>query len=323
MIVDLAVYTNGVRQPGDLTIERCPGLIKSPDSFVWLGLFEPTIEEVNLVGRYFDLHELLVEDAVQAHQRPKVELYNDSLFVVLRTARYVDETESVEFGEIQLFLGEGFILSIRHNEASKLRETRRALEADPALMSRGPSAVLYGIVDQVVDDYLPVIDGIDNDLGEVEADVFTEERTNPAERIFKLKREVLDFMRNTEPLEDALEELRDGRHDQINPELYEYFRNVEDHYLRFQSRMTGISALLSDALDANLAVVSVRQNDDMRTISAWVAIGVIPTMVAGIYGMNFKNMPELEHPWGYPGVLGSIAVVCLFVWWRFKKSGWL
>ena len=323
MIVDIAVYTNGVRQPGPLGIEDCPGPTREPDSFVWLGLYEPTFAELDSVRESFGLHELIIEDAVQAHQRPKIEEYGSSLFVVLRTARYVDEIEAVEFGEIQLFLGQGFIISVRHSEASKLGHTRRALESEPELLAKGPSAVLYGIVDQVVDDYAPVIDGIDNDLREVEADVFSPGRRNSAERIFKLKREVLDFGRNTDPLTDSLNELHDGTHSQINPELNEYFRDIEDHLLRCQGRIDSISMLLSDALDANLAEVSVRQNDDMRKISAWAAIAVVPTMIAGIYGMNFKNMPELEQPWAYPFVLVLMAGVCTFMWSRFKKAGWL
>jgi magnesium transporter len=323
MIVDLAVYTNGVRRPQELALANASEACQQPDSFVWLGLFEPSFDEFDEVREQFGLHGLAVEDAVRAHQRPKVETYGDSLFVVLRTARYIDESETVEFGEIQVFVGECFVVSVRHSEASKLKVVRHAIEQQPDLLSSGPSAVLYAIVDRVVDDYLPVIDGIEHDLREVEAQVFTPERTNPAERIFKLKREVLDFQRNSEPLLEALEILRDGSMALVEPEMNDYFRDVEDHLLRFVARINSLAALLSDALSANLAHVSVRQNDDMRTISAWVAIAVIPTVFAGIYGMNFEHMPELGHTWGYPAVLAVMFTVCSFAWWRFKRAGWL
>lgn len=323
MIVDLAVYTDGKRRPGAIALEDAFEASREPDSFVWLGLFEPTFEEFDAVRDEFGLHELAVEDAVRAHQRPKVEVYGESLFVVLRTARYIDEIETVEFGEIQVFIGDGFIISVRHSEASKLKEVRNAIENDPELLAKGPSAVLYAIVDRVVDDYLPVIAGIDNDLVEVEAEVFTHERTNPAERIFKLKREVLDFSRNAEPLVEALQGLCGGSIGLIEPDLFEYFRDVEDHVLRTVARIDTLGALLSDALAANLAHVSVRQNDDMRTISAWVAIAAIPTMIGGIYGMNFSHMPELDEVWAYPVVLSVMVVLCLLAYWRFKRAGWL
>jgi magnesium transporter len=183
--------------------------------------------------------------------------------------------------------------------------------------------VLYAIVDRVVDDYVPVIDGIENDLGEVEAEVFTHLRTNPAERIFKLKREVLEFARNSDPLTEAVDALSGGSHPQINPELQEYFRDVADHLIRSNARVDAIGALLSDALNANLAHVSVRQNEDMRTISAWVAIAAIPTVIGAIFGMNFEHMPELEQTWAYPTVLAIIVLLCGFVFWRFRRAGWI
>lgn len=323
MIVDLAVYTNGVRRPGDLDLDVALEAGREPDSFVWLGLYEPTVEEFDAARVEFDLDELAIEDAVHAHQRPKLEVYDDSLFVVLKTARYVDSSEVVEFAELQLFIGDGFVITVRHGQASALAEVRRALECRPELLACGPSAVLHAVIDRVVDDYGPVIVGIDNDLREVEAEVFTDERTNPAERIFKLKREVLDFHRNTEPLLEALAALRSGQVPFISDELANHFRDAEDHLLRVVTRIDAAGALLSDALSANLAHISVRQNDDMRKISAWVAIAAIPTMVGGVYGMNFESMPELKSPIGYPMALSIMVIGCLVAYRWFRRSGWL
>jgi magnesium transporter len=290
---------------------------------VWLGLHEPTRVEFEAAIKEFDLHELAVDDAIAAHQRPKVEVYDDSLFVVLKTARYDDASETVEFAELQLFVGDGFVVTVRHGQASALREVRTALECDTEVLTLGPSAVLHAVVDHVVDGYQPVIDGIDNDLFEVEREVFSDLRRNSAERIFKLKREVLEFHRNTQPLVEGLEQLRSGHLPQIADGLSDYFRDVEDHLLRVVSRIEGLGALLSDALDANTAAISVRQNEDMRTISAWVAIAAIPTMIGGVYGMNFENMPELRTEYAYFIVLGAMVILCSLAYWRFRRSGWL
>jgi magnesium transporter len=323
MIVDLAVYTDGQRRPGEVDFDQAFEAGREPDSFVWIGLFEPTEDEFAAVREEFNLHELAVEDAIKAHQRPKMEVYDDSLFIVLKTARYNDAEESVEFAEIQLFIGEGFVVTVRHGEASALAQVRKSVQARPELLKLGPTAVLYAVIDRVVDDYGPVITGIDNDLREVEAEVFTHERTNPGERIFQLKREVLDFHRNTEPLIEALDRLEACSVMHTHTELSPYFRDAKDHLLRTVGRIDAYGALLSDALNANLAQVSVRQNDDMRTISAWVAIAAIPTMFGGIYGMNFEFMPELHSTWGYPIVLALMVVLCIVAYWRFKKAGWL
>jgi len=323
MIVDLAVYQDGRRRPGTLQFEAAFEAGREPGAFVWLGLYEPTLDEFDAVRAEFELHELAVEDAVNAHQRPKVETYGSSLFVVLKTARYDEPGERVEFAEIQLFIGDGYVVSARHGEASALADVRHRLEARPDLLRHGPSAVLHAVIDHVIDGYQPAIDGIDNDLREVAVEVFSSERHNPAERIFALKREVLEFQRNTEPLAEALNMIRNEEPDLISPELQNYFRDAEDHLLRVLARLDSHSALLSDALGANLANITVRQNDDMRTISAWVAIAAIPTMIGGIYGMNFEHMPELEQPWAYPVVLVIIAVLCAVVHRRFKRAGWL
>jgi magnesium transporter len=246
------------------------------------------------------------------------------LFVVLKTARYDDASEAVEFAELHLFVGPSFVVTVRRGQASALSETRRRLEANRELLSHGPASVLHAVIDKVVDDYTPVIAGLDNDISEIEADVFRADRFDPSHRIYLLKREVLDFHRNTKPFLEALGNLANGRVPHCNnPDLQDYFRDVHDHLLLVVSEIEGFSALLSDMLQANLAQITVRQNDDMRKMSAWLAIGAFPTVVGAIYGMNFEHMPELTWTIGYPLVLGFTALVILLLYRQFKRSGWL
>ena len=326
MIVDCAVYTDGKRRDGELAVVDALEAASEPDSFVWIGLHEPTPGEFDAVREELGLHDLAVEDAIAAHQRPKLEVYDSDLFVVLKTARYDDRAESVEFAELQLFVGERYVVTVRHGAASALAEVRKTIEKDLARIRCGPMAVLHAVIDRVVDDYAPVIDGIDNDMAEIEDAVFAPDRPrgfDPSQRIFKLKREVLDFYRNTEPLLEPLGRLATGQIPGAHPELGSYFRDVEDHLMRVVSAVTHTRDLLSDALDANLAQVTVRQNDDMRTISAWLAIGGFPTVVGAVYGMNFQHMPELETRYGYFVTLAVMATICWLLYRRFRKAGWL
>jgi len=327
VIVDCAVYTEGKRRDGKLPLQEALEASKEPDSFVWIVLHEPSHEEFEAVREEFGLHHLAVEDAITAHQRPKLEVYDDDLFVVLKTARYDEASESVEFAELHLFIGASYVVTVRHGQASALAEVRRTIEHDLGRIRCGPMAVLHAVMDHVVDDYVPVMDGIDNDMAEIEDAVFAVARPrgadDPSQRIFKLKREVLDFYRNTEPLLEPLGRLATGQLPGAHPELGGYFRDVEDHLKREVSAIARVRDLLSDALDANLAQVTVRQNDDMRRISAWVAIGGFPTVIGAIYGMNFHNMPELDTRFGYYTVLVVMAVICFLLWRRFKKIGWL
>lgn len=326
VIVDCAVYTSGRRRTGDLPIELALEAATEPDSFVWIGLHEPSPEEFEAVREELGLHELAVEDAIGAHQRPKLEVYDEDLFVVLKTARYIDRDETVEFGEIQVFVGSNYIVSVRHGQGSALSEVRTEVEADLDRISCGPMAVLHAIVDRVVDDYQPVIDGLDNDMAEIESAVFDPARPrgfDPSQRIFKLKREVLDFHRNAEPFLEPLNRLVSGLLPGAHLELTTYFRDVEDHLKRVVGSIALLRALLSDALDANLALVTVRQNDDMRAISAWLAVGGFPTVVGAVYGMNFEHMPELQWRYGYLIVLVAMLAVCLSLYRRFKRVGWL
>ena len=322
MIVDCAVYENGRRREGELALEDAYESALRDDAFVWIGLVEPGVEEFDSVRREFDLHELAVEDAIKAHQRPKLELYGDTLFVVLKTAHYVPENEIVEFGQLLLFVGDNFVVTVRHGKMA-LHDVRLWTEERPDLLRCGPSAALYAIVDRVVDDYQPVLDGLDQAIGAVEQDVFSHSRINPAERIYKLKRQVLELHAAVVPLLDPLDRLARGRHELIHEETRAYFRDVHDHLLRIVGQVEGFRDLLTSVLTANLTQASVRQNEDVRKISAWAAVIAVPTMIAGLYGMNFEYMPELGWRYGYFLVLGVIAVACVGLYGYFRRVGWL
>jgi magnesium transporter len=323
VIVNCAAYRNGHRRDGDLSLDEAGAAAQAGgDGFVWLGVLEPTAEEFESIAREFDLHELAVEDSVKAHQRPKVELYGETLFVVVKTCRYVDSEEVIEIGEVMLFVNPGFIIAVRHGEG-ELTAVRSRIERRPDLLRHGPGMVLYAIVDHVVDGYEAAAQGVDVDIQEVEREVFSDDGGNPAERIYKLEREVLDFHAAVVPLAGAVDEITRGHFEVVPDELGDYFRDVHDHLRRVGSRIAGFRELLGSALHANLTQVSVRQNEDMRKISAWVAILAVPTMIAGIYGMNFEHMPELDSRYGYPAVLALIAVVCALLYRRFRQAGWL
>ena len=323
MIVDCAIYENGVRRNGQVELEHAYDGRHEPGRFVWIGLYEPTADEFDTLQREFHLHPLAVEDAIDAHQRPKLEVYGEVVFMVLKTARYVDPTEVIELGEVLVFLGEDFVITVRHGEASSLAGVRESLDADPNRLKHGPSSALHAILDRIVDDYQPAIDGLETDIDEVEEQLFSGERVNPAERIYKLQREVLGFRKATAPLIDPVDKLARGHYLLIHPEIRDYFRDVNDHLIRARDQLDGMRDLLSTSLQANLAQVGVRQNDDVRKISAWVAIAAVPTAIAGIYGMNFRHMPELRWELGYPAVIALITLICAVLYVRFRRSGWL
>lgn len=326
MIVDCALYTQGKRHASPLhlddALESCRS---SDDTFVWIGLHEPTHEEFDAVTSEFELHPLAVEDAIKAHQRSKLERYDDCLFLVFKTARYDDEAEAIEFSEIQMFAGDRFVITVRHGQASALAPVRHQLEADPDRLALGPIAVVHGILDRVVDDYRPVLDGLDHDILEIESQVFSPDRTNPAERIYKLRRQVLDMYRNVEPLIEPLAQLQTGRHPfgAAEVELGPYFRDIHDHLRREVARIDIQRDLLSEVLNVNLTHVSVQQNEDMRRISGWVAIAAVPTMLAGLWGMNFTHMPELDEWWGYPLALLVMAGSAFFLFRWLRSRRWI
>ena len=324
MIVDCAHYAGGQRQhDGPIEIrdaaERCGN---GAGSFAWVGLKEPSADELETVGDAFGLHELALEDAMHAHQRPKLEDYGDSLFIVLRTARYDDDKEEVEFGEIHLFVGSDYVVAVRHGEASELGPARKRLEEHDDLLDSGPGAVVWAIVDKVVDDYLPVVAGIDNDIEEVEQEIFGE-RADSTQRIYFLKREVIEFHRAVRPLLAPLESLQYGGQPGITDELKRYFRDVFDHARRVDEQVAGQRELLTSILEANLALLGVQQNEVVRAISAWAAIIAVPTFLASIWGMNFEHMPELSETWAYPGALGLMLIAIFSLYRFFKRIDWL
>jgi len=324
MIVDCAHYKDGKRQHDHpLEPEEAARLAKEGGAFVWLGLYEPDAKEMTAVADAFDLPELAVEDARHAHQRPKLEDYEDNrFFVVLRPARYDDDREEVDFGEIHLFIGNGYVIAVRQGEASELAPARQRLEERPDLLEMGPAAAVWAILDKVVDDYRPVVEGIETDIEEVEDDIFAR-RGDSTQRIYFLKREVIEFHRAVAPLLGPLEQLERGAFPQINPRLQSFFRDVADHARRADETVMSQRELLTSVLEANLALLSVRQNEVVRAISAWAAIIAVPTFLASVYGMNFEYMPELDARAGYP-IAVAVMAACVIVLHRFfKRIEWL
>jgi magnesium transporter len=324
-------YQDGARVPGgrDLveTVER---VRKKDDGFVWLGLHEPTDQGFAGIADLFDLHPLAVEDAVEAHQRPKLEAYGETLFAVFKTVCYVEHkeltatSEVVNTGEIMVFVGADFVITVRHGRHGSLGPLREELEADPRQLSKGPATVLHAIADHVVDDYVNVTDSVQADIDQVEADVFAENGARAdAGRIYQLKRELLELKRAVVPLARPVQELATRPIRVIDPEIQAYFRDVSDHLLRATEQIAAFDELLNSILQAHLAQVTVSQNEDMRKITAWAALIAVPTMVCGVYGMNFEHMPELHWTFGYPLVLGVIATACLVLYRGFRRSGWL
>jgi magnesium transporter len=337
MIVDNAIYVDGRRAVEPRSLRETYEALREEHGVAWIGLYRPTEEEFASVAGEFGLHELAVEDALEAHQRPKIERYGDTLFVVLRPARYVDAPEEVEFGEIHVFLGEDFVVTVRHGEAPALSEVRRRLEADPELLRRGPEAILYAIMDRVVDGYAPVVAGLENDIDEIETEVFS---GNPgvSRRIYELSREVIEFQRAIKPLPGMLTRLIAGFEKyEVDPELQRYLRDVQDHAIRVVEQVDGFRELLQNILSVNLTLVglqqneevkalteaSIAQNNEVKKISAWAAILFAPTLVGTIYGMNFDYMPELHWVLGYPFALLLMVLVSVTLYLVFKRRGWL
>ncbi|MCW2606575.1 MAG: putative ion transport protein [Frankiales bacterium] len=324
-LVDCGLYCGGVRVPGTVPLEEAAEKARSSaDAFVWLGLHEPDADAFTAVAQEFGLHALAVEDAVVAHQRPKLDVYDDHLFAVLKTVRYVDTTEVVETGELMVFVGADFVVTVRHGIAAELTPVRQRLEQLPEVMGLGPSAVLWAVADAVVDDYAPALDGLESDVDEVEDQVFAEGRGgNPARRIYTLKREVMEFGRAVHPLVDVTERLARAELSLLSDKTAPLFRDVHDHVLRADERVTGLDGLLQSSLEANVAQVTLQQNEDMRKITAWVAILSVCTLIAGIYGMNFRHMPELGWTFGYPGALSLMVGIAVSMYRAFRRNDWL
>jgi magnesium transporter len=326
MIVDCAIYRDGRR------VGTTPGIAEASaacgdGAIAWIGLYEPSEEEFEAVTREFALHELAVEDAINAHQRPKLERYGEMLFLVLKPARYLDETETVEFGEVHVFAAPDFVVTVRHRPASELHRVRDRLEHRPELLRRGSGAIMHAILDRVVDDYGPVVAGIENDIDEIENEVFSG-TGDASRRIYELTREVIDFQRASKPLVGILSKLMEAP--EIDGEERSYLRDVLDHAIRVEEQIDGFRELLANILSVNLtretkslSEIAIAQNDELKKISAWAAILFAPTLVGTIYGMNFEHMPELGWAGGYPFAIGLMGVVCLGLYVLFRRREWI
>ncbi|PRW64816.1 magnesium/cobalt transporter CorA [Actinopolyspora mortivallis] len=329
-VVDCAVYVDGVRLPGEWTHEQAMSEVRSRrNGFVWIGLHEPDQRQINGVAETFGLHELAVEDAVHAHQRPKLERYDDTLFMVLKTVHYVPDraratnSEIVESGELMIFLGRDFVITVRHGRQAELTRVRTELEQSPEHLALGPSAVVHGIADHVVDSYLEVTESVQDDIDTIETEVFAPRTSIDAEQIYLMKREVMQLRRAVMPLSQPLQRLAGGYTAHVPDQVRSYFRDVEDHLVTVSERVASFDELLTTLVDATLAKITLQQNTDMRKISAWVAIISTPTMIAGIYGMNFRIMPETEWAFGYPVTLLVMMFACVVLFKIFRRNNWL
>lgn len=337
-VVDCAVYVDGMRLPGRWTHDRGLAEVRRrEEGFVWIGLHEPDEEQITGIAEEFGLHELAVEDAVHAHNRPKLERYDDMLLMVLKTVCYIGQShersrgsakptpehEIVETGEVMAFVGPDFVITVRHGDHSSLRDVRRKLEDDPEQLMLGPAAVLHAIADHVVDTYLDVTEAIEDDIDDMEAQVFTPRSTMDAEQIYVLKREVLELRRAVVPLGAPVRKLTEGYSSLVPHEVRSYFRDVDDHLVTVTERIAGFNELLTTLVDAALAKITMRQNTDMRKISAYVALISVPTMIAGLYGMNFDDMPLLHSVAGYPLTMLVTIVICAGLFRVFRRNQWL
>ncbi|WP_314425603.1 magnesium/cobalt transporter CorA [uncultured Microbacterium sp.] len=336
-IIDNAIYVDGVRTENPRSLSETFEVLRERGGLSWIGLYRPSEAEIREVADEFGIHALVVEDALSGHQRSKLERYGDVLFMVLRSARYLDASEEVEFGEIHVLVGKDFVVTIRHAESPDLGRVRRRLEGDPALLRLGPEAVLYAILDEVVDEYAPVLAGLENDIDEIESQLF-EEGVDATQRIYELGREVIDFQRAVQPLAGMLDALLRGsvKYD-VDEELQRYLRDVLDHTLRVSERANTFRTVLDNALTVESTIVarrqneemrrmtelSIRQNDEVKKISGWAAILFAPTLVGTVYGMNFDHMPELHWVLGYPMAVALMVGMGLGLYWAFKRKGWL
>jgi magnesium transporter len=322
-LVNSVAYADGLRV-GEVAIPDISEVLKQPGRFVWVGLHEPDEELLAEIQKEFALHDLAVEDAARAHQRPKLERYGDSVFVVLRTAHIDAATAGIDFGETHIFVGSNYIVSIRHGGSLPYVDVRARCEASPDLLVKGPGFVLYALMDFIVDQYFPLVDTFEDKLGELEDDIFSQTLTRETtERIYQLKRDLLAVKRAVAPLVDICNRLVRADVALIPDDARLYFRDVYDHTIRINDMIDTLRELLTTALEANLSLISVSQNEAMKRLAGWAAIIAVPTMIAGIYGMNFKFMPELDWTLGYPVAMTVMVGACAFLYYKFKRSGWL
>jgi magnesium transporter len=322
-VVNSAAYYDG-RRVANVEIHDISEVLKQPDQFVWIGLHEPGAEMLGQIQREFGLHDLAIEDAHRAHQRPKLEAYGDSLFIVLRTAQRNDERHRIDFGETHFFIGCNFLVSVRHGSSLPYTEVRARCESTPHLLRKGPSFALYALMDSIVDQYFPVIDALEQELEALEEKVFGEQTSRETTaQIYKLKRELLEVKRAVSPLIDICNRLMRFDLELIPEDARLYFRDVYDHAVRINEIVDNVRELLNTALEANFSLISIAQNDVSKRFAGWAAIIGVPTMIAGIYGMNFKFMPELNWLYGYPLALALTLGSSGLLFLLFKRSGWL
>jgi len=322
-IVNCAAYADG-RRVTDVAIQDISEVLKQADRFVWIGLHEPDADLLKQVQREFGLHDLAIEDALRAHQRPKLELYGESLFIVLRTAQLNREARRIDFGETHFFVGARYLVSVRHGASLSYADVRARCETTPQLLTKGPGFALYALMDFIVDQYFPIVDALENDLEALEETIFGETLSRAtASRIYELKRDLLEIKRAVSPLVDICNRLMRFDVPLIPDDTRLYFRDVYDHAIRINEMVDTLRELLTTALEANLSLIAVSQNEAMKKLAAWAAIIAVPTMVAGVYGMNFRHMPELDWLYGYPAVMGVTLGICGFLYLHFKRAGWL
>jgi magnesium transporter len=322
-VIDCAAYCSGVRV-ADVHMEQIRGALQRDDQFVWLGLYEPEKEILRTVQQQFGLHDLAIEDAYNAHQRPKLELYEDSVFVVLRTAHLSHAPRHLEFGETHIFLGRNYVVTVRHGSLRSHIGVRQRCESTPHLLSKGPGYVLYALMDFVVDQYLPVVQQMEEEIEDLEDAIFRESATGETTaRVYQLKRDLLALRRTTSPLVEVCNRLMRFDLPHIPEDTRLYFRDVYDHIVRLNETIDAQRELLTTALEAHLSIMSHTQNEHMKRITAWAAMIAVPTMIAGIYGMNFRNMPELGWAYGYHASIAVMAAACAALYVGFKRSGWL
>jgi magnesium transporter len=320
-VVACAAYADG-RKVGNVDIDDISEVIKFPGQFVWIGLQDPDPGLMKQIQEEFGLHELAVEDALRAHQRPKAEEYGDSLFVVLRTAWL--EGDTIRLGETHIFVGIRYVVTIRHGASRSYSEVRTRCEATPLLLRKGTGFVLYAVMDSIIDHYFPIVDQLEETLEGLEEEIFGDRfSSETTARIYQLKRDLVALKRAVSPLIDVCNRLMRFDSTLIADDTRLYFRDVYDHVVRINETLDTLRELLTTALEANLSLIAVQQNDVMKQLAAWAAILAVPTAIAGIYGMNFENMPELHWPWGYHAALAVMGGVCGILYWRFKKAGWL
>jgi magnesium transporter len=322
-IVNCVSYSRG-RRIADVKIEQISRTLQQTDQFIWIGLYEPSEELLKEVQEQFGLHDLAIEDAHSAHQRPKVEVYGDSLFVVLRTAHMSADRRRIEFGETHVFLGARYIVTVRHEESLSYAPVRARVETTPHLLGKGPGFALYALMDFIVDQYFPIVDALEQELHGLERKIFGEAFSREtAAQIYHLQGELLAIKRVVSPLIDVCNRLMRFDLLLISEDTQPYFRDVYDHVIRVNEMVDTLRELLTTALEANFALMSIAQNDVMKRFAGWGAIIALPTMIAGIYGMNFDFMPELRWWFAYPIVLGVTVVLCVFLYTRFRRAGWL